>query len=252
MNYNFPVKLVPIKANNIIIPKKVAVIREDTSEPIGIVSSLYGLMKHQDIIESFREALKKTKHEEKIAVLKNGAHLIATYKLPDTQVEVKKGDLVSMQFIARNSYDGTKSFSLMLGAFRLVCSNGLIIGKEVFTYSQKHFAGNEMFSDASGIIQGKVSELIEHFNDALPTMKKMTKIELSEESETLFEKDKLQLPKYLIDEAKGIYEKTKEKTLWEFYNSLTFVISHSLKKDSLQSQIDYTKRAWAVASSLVV
>ena len=251
MKYDFPVKLVPVKANNILIPKKVAVIREDTAEPIGIVSSQYGLLKHQDVVESFRKALKKTKHEEKITVLKNGAHLIATYTLPDISLEIKKGDFVSMQFVVRNSYDGTKSFSVMLGAFRLVCSNGLIIGKEVFRYTQKHFAGNDMFGDANGLIDGRVSELLTRFNEALPIMKRMTKIEMSEDYESVFDKDKLQLPKYLINDAKEVYEKTKEKSLWEFYNSLTFVITHNLKKDSPQTRIDYTKRAWAIASSLI-
>ena len=245
--YDFPVKLIPIKAENILIPNKVAVIREDTSQPIGVVSSQYGLLKHQEVIECFRKALKKTKHEEKIMMTKNGAHLIATYKLPEAQMEVKKGDLVSMQFIVKNSYDGTKSFSLMLGAFRLVCSNGMIIGKEIFTYSQRHFSGNAMFGDANGIIETKIPELISHFKEALPIMKAMTKTILTESTEMLFEKETLELPKYLIAGAKDIYEKTKEKTLWEYYNSLTFAISHNLKKDSPQSQLDYTKRVWKVA-----
>jgi len=55
--YDFPVELVPIKANNIIIPKKVAVFRTDNNQSIGIVSNQYRLLKHKDIVDSFREDL---------------------------------------------------------------------------------------------------------------------------------------------------------------------------------------------------
>lgn len=36
--YDFPVRLAAINSDSILIPNKLAVIREDTNEPIGIVS----------------------------------------------------------------------------------------------------------------------------------------------------------------------------------------------------------------------
>lgn len=247
--YDFPVELIPIKANEILIPKKSAVIRTDTQQSIGIVSSQYGLLKHKDIIDSFRKALSDHKYEEKIEINKNGAHLFSTYRLPEIQHEVKKGDFVAMQFIAKNSYDGTKSFSLMLGALRLVCSNGMIIGNEFFSYSQKHMYG--ISSSNSLVLENRIVELITYFKDSIPVMKRMSDTKVKVPNEILFNQKYLSLPKYVINSAKEIFEKKQANTVWEYYNALTFVISHNLKKDNPQTKIDYTKEAWSAASKMI-
>ncbi len=249
-SYDFPVELAPIKANNIVIPKKVAVIRTDTNKPVGVVSNLYGLLKHKDVVDSFREALSNQRYEEKIEVIKDGAHLFATYKLPEIQYEVKKGDFVAMQFVAKNSYDGTKSFSLMLGALRLVCLNGMVIGKEFFSYTQRHISAGITFVD-TGNLKDRISELISHFKNSIPVMTQMSNTKLDLSNESLFDDNKLLIPKYLLTSAKEIFEKRADDSVWEYYNSLTYAISHNLKKDRPQTKIDYTKRAWTIASELL-
>lgn len=47
-------------------------------------------------------------------------------------------DLLDEQIVIQNSYNKTKSFSFMFGAFRLVCSNGLYSGSMTFQYKKIH------------------------------------------------------------------------------------------------------------------
>ncbi len=249
MNYDFPITLAPIKTEDLLIPKKLAVIRTDTREPIGVVSNQYSLLRHETVIDSIRKVLGKNKYEEKIEVCNNGARLFATYKLPEIQYEVVPGDFVSMQFVAKNSYDGSRSFSLMLGAFRLVCSNGMVIGKELFNYSQKHI-GEEIIIDSDDFLK-KFEELIAHFKESMSIMNRMSKTRVIV-SDDLYDEEKLMLPKYLIEKAKDAFTADTTNTVWSFYNSLTFAITHSLKKDRPEARIDYTKRAWANAIKLLV
>ncbi len=245
-SYDFPVELAPVKTNGIIIPRKSAVYRSDTKQPIGIVSDKYEIIKHKDVIESFRKSLKSYKHTEKIQVIKNGAQLFATYTFKEIQVEVKKNDIVGLQIVVKNSYDGTNSLQIALGALRLVCTNGMIIGKQFFSYNQRHIGSSGKSIDTN-ILSDKVSMLTGQFKDALPFFQEMGRHTIKRSVDELYDHEKVMLPNYLLKEAQKQYG--KEKTVWEYYNTLTSVISHNLKKENPQVTIDYSKRAWEVAQN---
>lgn len=47
-------------------------------------------------------------------------------------------DMVDERLVIQNSYDKTKAFSFMFGAFRHVCTNGLYSGQAIIAFRQKH------------------------------------------------------------------------------------------------------------------
>ncbi len=249
INYKFPVELSDIKTNGIIIPKKKAVIRTDTREPIGIVSDRYALVKHDEVVSSLRKALSKRKYEEKMDISNNGSKMFVKYSLPEIKVPVSKGDLVSLELLARNSYDGSKSFTLSMGAFRLVCSNGMVLGNEFFSYTKKHFEKGINFLE-EGFVYNVVEEMIAYFSDTADVFKKMTSNSVKD-ADTLFNDKNLSLPKYLIDEAKNSYTNENDNTVWGFYNSLTYSITHKMKKDRMQAKFDYSRKAWEYSNKLI-
>lgn len=250
-DYNFPIRTEPLSAGKIQIPDKMAVIREDTNEPLGIVSKHYGLLEHKAVVDSFRDILKEHKVEEKIELQKNGARLFATYTFTDTQIKVAEGDLISMTLVAKNSYDSSSSFQIMLGAFRLVCSNGMIIGKQFFKYNQRHFTDN---------IQIDIPELKENlvrmtskFKNSLPIMQRMIDTKMSQDITELLEREvkNKNLPKYLGNAAEESYEKNSDFSVWGYYNSLTYSISHEMKKDKPTARNYYLQKAWEAAETLI-
>src|SRR5205814_8078706 len=94
-NYDFPVELQPIYLEgNREIKKQKAVVRTDTMDTLGIVSDGYGLIKHGQVIDSFREASLKFGVQEKISLTNNGARLFYQMTFPKVQLEVAKGDIV--------------------------------------------------------------------------------------------------------------------------------------------------------------
>jgi len=249
--FAFPVKMSPIQVDKKDIPNKFAVVREDNGETLGIVSGQYGLLKHETVVNSFRNLLKGQKFEEKIEVQRNGALLFTTYTFKETQIEVKKGDFVSMRLVAKNSYDGTRSFQMLLGAFRLVCSNGMIIGKEIFSFNQKHYA--DVANVDSDMLKAKFGVLSTNFGDSLKTIQVMTKKTLPGSITTIVEKEfeGKPFPAYLIKTAVDNYDKQPDKTVWGYYNALTASITHSMKKDAPSARIDYSRIAWDSAINLV-
>lgn len=60
-----------------------------------------------------------------------------------------------------NSHDRTSGFSLMFGMFRLVCSNGMVVGNTLMGYSRRHLSGLTS-QGIRGIISrfGKMSDQI--------------------------------------------------------------------------------------------
>ena len=89
--YDFPTKISQIKADDIVIPRRFAVIRTDTNEPLGIISDKYQLVPHKLVIDSFRQALAREKmdFDEKILLSDNGAYLNAKYNFPERKVEIR-------------------------------------------------------------------------------------------------------------------------------------------------------------------
>ncbi len=248
--YDFPTTLAPLKANGIVIPHRFAVIRTDTNEPLGIISDQYQLIPHKEVLEKSREVLlqEKSIFEEKIDVTQNGSHCLIQYTFPDTKIEIQKGDAVSLQIIIVNSYDASTSIRFFIGAFRLICSNGLIIGKGL-TYYQRHTS--ELNTD---VIQTRFGDLFRYFNkSAVLAMNKMSKTKLFEKtSGRLFEnyQDKKTFPLWLIENAQTRYQKGSN-TVWNFYNSFTYPITHGSSGMNIETKIQYSKKAWQEAEKLV-
>lgn len=249
--YDFPVSLVPlhIQQHGIEVPKKRAVFREDTKQTIGVVSDKYELFKHKEVVDGFRKALKGIETEETIKLSDNGAHMFLAYKFTAENVEVRKGDMVSLQLIVRNSYDGSNALKMILGAYRLVCSNGMIIGKQFMSYSQRHI-GNGAGVDIP-LLQGKISDLTAQFKEVAPAMVRLSKAKLDPivGSEHLFDRKTVALPAYLLKKAEEEYVKAKDLTRWGWYNALTYAITHDSKKDNPGQAVHFGKIAWNAVSS---
>lgn len=249
MDYNFPVELSEVKTNDLIIPKRKAVIRTDTNQVIGFVSDKYGLVKHLEVMNSFKAVIDKEKYEEKIVMSHNGAKLFAIFSFPDKKIQGAEGDEVIMRAVVINSYNGSNSLQIMLGAFRLVCSNGMILGDTMFDYSAKHFQNG---IDTSMIMES-FSALNEKFVSSQSIVSKMVKQSVVGDDKLFDKKDKqFYVPKYLLKQAEQkFYNDKEENTVWDYYNSLTSVITHDMKKESIGLQLKLQASAWNRAYELV-
>jgi hypothetical protein len=254
-NYNFPIRLQEIYTNGLnpkskeqlTVQNKLAVVRADSGDVLGIVSKKYQVLKHEDVVNSFRKALAKTNYEEKIKIAKDGSSLYLTYSLNDEMIEIRDGDFVKLQFIVRNSYNGSSSLQIMLGAFRLVCTNGMIIGKKFFSFSQRHIGtGGEIKIE---MIREKIEFLTAQFSKTLPVLQEMSEYSLGVDPE-MFTPEAINLPEYLLKEAENNYMYDEDFTRWGFYNALTNAITHSMRKENPAAMIEYGRRAWLVAQDV--
>ena len=121
-------------------------------------------------------------------------HMIALQN-PDIKI-MRNGEVDAYpRIILTNSHDGFNSFKFMLGLFRVVCSNGLVVcDNEMVNMSIRHI--NYTFDELRRIVATAVEEVPNIVN----TMNQMRLTELSEDN-------KMELAKEMFKIRKGYDEK---------------------------------------------
>lgn len=136
---DFPIALRPLfyAANGSYeaVPKRLAVVREDTGKPISVVSDRYTLVPHQRILDAVEQAIKPLDVgpvPRGIYVDRQGARMRAIFKFPALAQPVLQGDDICPCLKIQNTYDGTARIAIHIGAFRFVCTNLAVGGGGVF------------------------------------------------------------------------------------------------------------------------
>ena len=82
-------------------------------------------------------------------------------------------------------------------------------------------------------------------------MTAMTQTE-SANVDSLFDPEENKLfPKYLLDEARINYVDAHGRTVWDYYNSLTYAITHKSKSENPDMAIQYGMRALRLSENLL-
>lgn len=248
-NYNFPVELQPIYLpNGAEIPKRKAVVRTDTNTSLGLVSDDYALVNHTTVVDGFREVGQRYGATEKITLAKDGAFLFYEMKFPKITMEAKKGDLVQMMMVAKNSYNGMNSLQIVFGAFRLVCLNGMVLGTKFMQFSYRH-VGSVGGLTPEAIIEQYVNAYdgyVDLFNRKGEVINQMARQQVIA-GDSAFDPKQVELPGYLLNEAKQSFDKEADHTVWGYYNSLTYAVTHKMRKPNPDLQLRYGMHAWKIA-----
>ena len=119
------------------------IVREDNNKVLSCMTNDYKLVTNQEIISAAEPILEQHNAQLKEAVsFGDGQQTTWRWIIPDVKIEISKGDLISPEIIIKNSYDGSLQVHILSGAFRIVCSNGLIIGTIIDKFNYKHSIGN--------------------------------------------------------------------------------------------------------------
>lgn len=156
-------------------------------------------------------------------------HMVS-FQNPDVYIENENGGIEAYpRVIITNSHDGFHSFKFMIGLYRLVCSNGLIVATEEFAnVSIRHI--NYEFEELRKI----VAQAIEATRKNVEVMNAMQETQLTDEQKREFAvkavairkgiKDDEKLPKLTDAEVEEILEPVRKEDegndLWSIYNVL--------------------------------
>ena len=203
-------------------------ITTDDYKPIRIMSSKYQVLQHIDAFDDTVYSLNKIGIPYDIRKIetnmgRRGHHSIhITFGFPDITLNVDGSDIIATLDLF-NGCDGIVRFARIFGAFRLLCSNGMMIGRKLFMERHKHTAGFEMQNLEKGIIKEK-----DNFYKLGEFLQTLQTIKINENIKKSI--IKAGFPKKVIDDIDQMYlqydEFYKEETqfpdtLWAMYQVLT-------------------------------
>ena len=139
------------------------------------------------------------------------------------QLVARKLDEVFPEVVLKNGHDGTSQYQLMMGLFRLICLNGLVVADNVVGDIKVPHRGHAL----DKVIEGTYS-VISHADEVLDRMDSMKQIALKPEEATIFAKAALvarfgeEVPEAFVDAPSTVLKSRRPEDrlpdLWTTYN----------------------------------
>ena len=131
-----------------------------TFVPVGVVSKDYTLIPHTTVIDAAIQALQSVKIEpskvrSEIALTEYGERMALSLFFPTQyQFDSADGHPMDLRLECLNSVDGSTRFRALMGWFRIICSNGLVIGITHSDIRRRHVGDFQLNDIGSVLVSG--------------------------------------------------------------------------------------------------
>ena len=136
---------------------------DKTFVPVGVVSKEYVLIPHNEVVDIAERALRSANIDPRLVwaeldITEYGERMNLSLYLPDNfTFDPGDGNRMALRLELFNSVEGSTRFRALMGWFRFVCSNGLIIGITKSDFRRRHI-GNLRISDVSAVLLSGIKE----------------------------------------------------------------------------------------------
>lgn len=165
-----------------------------------------------------------------------------TYCFHEIKVDINARDPVSPELHLLNSYDVTWPFSVLLGAFRFVCENGLVIGKKFLHIRKRHVYEIDQLD-----LEEQISTALKRFRRQTTLWKKWAErpLKAAEYQKIMkamkFGKNATEDIEFRVrKDASGFADGYPVMSLWVFFNIITWYITHY--SVSLRHRVELERR----------
>ena len=152
-----------------------SVVNPVTNKEYTSVTNRYVIKQHSDAINEVEKAIAANPeygdYKRCIKTYSEDGKMVARYDFINSPVTIDAGDKICPSITVRNDYACSWVFTVIFGAFRVICSNGLVIGDVGMRFKRKHTficqefnsdmleKGMHTFSEQKGIWQGWLNDL---------------------------------------------------------------------------------------------
>ena len=211
------------------------IVNPETEKLISVVGAGYKLEHNDEVFPKFEDAIRLSSLNtagmtRDVSTSHGEGRTVVSYHFPEHRVSIKDGDEMDLTLTVLNSYDMSWRFRSIMGAFRLLCANGLILGDPLAEYSGKHTASLD--TDRAIKDLGIALEVYLQNADALKDYPEIavTPIQIDSIFGALAKGSKTML-KMLDETFNNIYKEEMGNTLWALYNTLTDWSTHAKVKN---------------------
>ena len=230
----FPVQLVEagVKLNEqfVLDPNRQAIVRTDTNQILGVHTKDYRFVSNKEIYTAFDQALHYSQLDLTGMITNDrlshdGARAFRRYTFPAHEYEISTGDTVQLKLDVVNSYDGALAFDAVVGAWRFLCSNGLIIGEK---WAQTHSRHTSGFNAELAV--KKISSALDTYCQNAKEWQTWTGQKITDEQAQAAINKMPGINPKLHQQLWQYWEREKKQlgsTKWALFNALTFWSSHA-------------------------
>ena len=142
------------------------IVREDNNSVLSCVTNEYKLVTNQEVMDKALPIIERNHGTiDEVKTFAQGARSSWVFKFRKNPITIQ-GEKLFPQLNIKNSYDASTQVDVLGGAFRLVCSNGLVIGRILGHKSARHSIWNSKLQN--GHIGSLVEETIENMDVLQP------------------------------------------------------------------------------------
>jgi hypothetical protein len=207
-------------------------VRKDTGVCLKAVTERYSLIQNSELIERAESifASKGMRFTRKVDVTQDGARMFANYTFDNHGFKVQKDDF-KFKLSLRNSFDGSMKVSLVVGLFRVVCSNGASVMETGIDLMRKHTASLDI-EFASGAVDNALA-VFNRQSEVLDILSR-TKLNQNEGHQVLNGLVKRSvLADRVADKVREIwekptYEEDRQRSVYNLWNAITEHTTHDI------------------------
>ena len=224
-----------------------AIVNPNTGKVFSIVSKDYKLIRHDDAIQQIENAINEFpelgQYNVKTEFYNEGGRMRRNYCFHEIFTDIAPKDNVNPELQLFNSYDTTWPFFVLLGALRIVCTNGLVVGNKFLDLRKRHVYDFDQID-----LKKQVSTALKRFKLQTKQWRKWADHRLTEKTYNNLMKTMKFGKKAMKDireqtaqEAEGINDNNFPiMSLWIFFNVLTWYITH--RTVSLNHRVEMERR----------
>lgn len=222
------------------------------NQPLPNHGKSYTVVSHKEVIENTKNLLENsgfTIRRELYRANMNAQVAQGVYHIYPRQStidQINNESELGMMFAWTNSYDKTTRFQCAIGAYVMVCSNGMMCG-DMMNFKRKHTgsAGHDIVMQLSNQIKSGEKHYTRILNDrnSLKSIE-LTNREQSELLGRLFADDEIITPSQVSLIKKEMKKPSfnyncLDNTAWTFYNHVTHALKLSPPRDWMQDSQNF-------------
>lgn len=240
---DFGVETKDVYVEGKIVPKKVAIVRDDNRLVIAIVGSRYKVVDHKKIIYKVDDTLEENKYffDRRDNVCRGGARIYCSYQFEGIEFNIGLKDKVTLTMILTNSYDSGSRIRFDLGGHRLCTNANLAVSKKLVSFSGLHttnFRSEDFIKRTTDAIQ-------EYSDNVIPFWNRLYDHEITTDEGLLLIEQicKKDFPKRYAGDVSTKWsapfiDEDKPRNLWVLYNAFTTFIHQNMEDKKFERSLN--------------
>ena len=223
------------------------IVREDTNQVLSCMTDEYKLVDNRTLFDTAKKIIKPLGGKLVEARTFQNRKTMYKWRFND-EIDLGQKEQHKPEIIINNSYDGSCEVQILAGAFRLVCSNGMIIGTIIDRSSNRHSVWNKSIENIEEVIVDAIEATAELLDKGFNEMRrdKPKQKHIKAFFKLFPTQANEQITQYLMAHT--------PKTYWDLLNAATWVATHSLDRNresthKMESMIYPKITKWAIAQA---